>query len=339
MTVAVTTPGRRDDPLVNGEAVEVDVRHARVGSRGLALIIDIAVQVVLALIVFTLIGVVATMLPAGVADSAFMKAAATIATILVFIAYPTIVETLSNGRSLGKRAMGLRVVRVDGGPIRLRHALTRALVGAAVEFPGLLFPPLTWAVALTTMLVSPQGRRLGDQSAGTFVIHERSPAPWGWVPSMPPQLAGWAAGLDLSGLDDQLALAARHYLARARNIREPQNGRFAHQLAQEFAARIAQPAPPGTPPWMFLSAVLAERRRRAGARAHATRALTQRIWPGFGRLDWARAAVADPTWDPAGEHRPLLGVVKEEGRPGPAPTSAPAWRSPVDPGPAAGSGP
>jgi uncharacterized RDD family membrane protein YckC len=339
MTVAVTTPGRRDDPLVNGEAVEVDVRHARVGSRGLALIIDIAVQVVLALIVFTLIGVVATMLPAGVADSAFMKAAATIATILVFIAYPTIVETLSNGRSLGKRAMGLRVVRVDGGPIRLRHALTRALVGAAVEFPGLLFPPLTWAVALTTMLVSPQGRRLGDQSAGTFVIHERSPAPWGWVPSMPPQLAGWAAGLDLSGLDDQLALAARHYLARATSIREPQNGRFAQQLAQEVAGRIAQQPPPGTPPWMFLSAVLAERRRRAASRVHTTRALTQRIWPGFGRLSWAQPAVTDPSWDPAGRNRPLLGVVKEEGRPGPAPTSAPAWRSPVDPGPAAGSGP
>jgi uncharacterized RDD family membrane protein YckC len=315
MTVAVTTTGGSDEPLVNGEAVEVDVRPARVGSRGLALIIDIAMQALLVLLLIVLIGIVASLLPAGVADEAFMQASFTAAVIVAFIAYPTVAETLTNGRSVGKRAMGLRVVRVDGGPIRLRHALTRTLVGVAVEWPGLLFPPLTWAVALTTMIFSAQGRRLGDQAAGTFVIHERSPAPWGWVPSMPPQLAGWAAELDLSGLDDQLALAARHYLARAGEIRQPQNGWFAQTLAREVAEKISQQPPPGTPAWMFLGAVLAERRRRAGNRVHTTRALTQRIWPGFGRLEWAQPAVADPTWDPAGDNRPLLGVVKEEGRP------------------------
>ncbi|AGZ39992.1 RDD domain-containing protein [Actinoplanes friuliensis DSM 7358] len=331
--MAVTTPGGRDEPLVNGEAVQVDVRPARVGSRGLALIIDIAVQLLFALLLIMVIGIVSQALPPGVADQAFIQASTTIATIVVFIAYPTIAETMTNGRSPGKRAMGLRVVRADGGPIRLRHALTRTLVGAAVEWPGLLFPPLTWAVALTTMLASPQGRRLGDQAAGTFVIHERSPAPWGWVPSMPPQLAGWAAALDLSGLDDQLALAARHYLARSAEIRQPQNGRFARELAQEIAEKIAQQPPPGTPDWAFLSAVLAERRRRAGDRVHTTRALTQRIWPGFGRLSWAQPVTADPTWDPAGSNRPILGVVMEEGV-----TSAQAWQSPAGQDHAGGSG-
>ena len=315
MTVAVTTTGGSDEPLVNGEAVEVDVRPARVGSRGLALMIDIVAQVLFVLLLLIIVVIGSSMLPPGVADGAFMQAAMTVGVIVVFIAYPTIVETMTNGRSPGKRAMGLRVVRVDGGPIRLRHALTRTLVGVAVEWPGLLFPPLTWAVALTTMIFSSQGRRLGDQAAGTFVIHERSPAPWGWVPSMPPQLAGWAAELDLSGLDDPLALAARHYLARSGEIRQPQHARFAQSLAQEIAEKIGQQPPPGTPAWMFLSAVLAERRRRAGSRVHTTRALTQRIWPGFGRLDWAQPAVTDPPWDPAGDNRPLLGVVKEEGRP------------------------
>jgi hypothetical protein len=234
--------------------------------------------------------------------------------IIVFIAYPTVIETFTNGRSPGKQAVGLRVVRADGGPIRLRHALTRALVGTAVEWPGLLFPPLTWAVALTTMLVSPQGRRLGDHAAGTFVIHERASATWGWVPTMPAHLAGWAAALDLSGLDDRLALAARHYLARAAEIRQPQNARLGTELARQVAERVAPP-PPGTPAWVFLAAVLAERRRRAGQRVYTTRALTQRIWPGFGRLSPARPApVTDPTWDPAGANPPLLGVVTEEGR-------------------------
>ncbi|MEV4637519.1 RDD family protein [Actinoplanes sp. NPDC049548] len=313
MTVVVPAGGGRGEQLVNGEAVEVDVRHARIGSRGLALLIDMVVELVLGVMVFSLAGALTSSLLGDAVDEALIQAIGTVSVILVFVGYPTALETLSNGRSLGKRAMGLRVVREDGGPIRVRHALVRSLVGVSVEWPGLLFPPLTWAVALTTMLFSPQGRRLGDLAAGTFVIHERSPAPWGWVPSMPPQLAGWAAGLDLTNLDDDLALAARHYLARAAGIRQPMNGRFAYGLAAEVSEKIAQPVPPGVPPWMFLSAVLAERRRRANERVHASRALTQRIWPGFGKLEWARAT--GPTWDPAGTNPPLLGVVKEEGRP------------------------
>jgi uncharacterized RDD family membrane protein YckC len=297
------------EQLVNGEAVEVEVRHARIGSRGLALMLDLVVQVALAVVLGAAAGAIATAALEKFVDEAFLSTLTTIAVVVAFIAYPTAMETMTNGRSLGKRALGLRVVREDGGPIRVRHALVRALVGVAVEWPGLLFPPFTWAVALSTMIFSKRGRRLGDLAAGTFVVHERSPAPWGWVPAMPPQLADWAAGLDLSGLDDDLALATRHYLARSRDIRQPMNERFAEGLAGEISARIGRPAPPGVPAWMFLTAVLAERRQRAGARTQAARALTQRIWPGFGRPDWP--ASGGPSWDPAVTHPSLLGIAKE----------------------------
>ncbi|MFI5491786.1 RDD family protein [Actinoplanes sp. NPDC051859] len=308
MTVAVTG-AERAEQLVNGEAVEVDVRYARIGSRGLALLLDLMAQVLLAILLLVVIQIIT--LAAG-AEAALVQAMFTVGLILVFVGYPTAVETFTNGRSPGKRALGLRVVREDGGPIRVRHALVRSLVGLAVEWPGLLFPPLTWAVALTTMLFSPQGRRLGDLAAGTFVIHERSAAPWGWSPVMPPAYAGWAAQLDLTNLDDELALAARHYLARAAQIRQPMNGQFAYSLATEVSAKIGVPVPPGIPAWAYLSAILAERRRRAADRAQASRALTQRIWPGFGRLEWAAPRVG-PTWDPAVTHPPLLGVMKEDG--------------------------
>ena len=284
--------------MVNGEAVEVDLRVARLGSRACALLIDIAVQIPLAafLMLFTLM--IASLLPSNLVDDAFAAAASKALIVVVFIAYPTFVETFTNGRSVGKRAMGLRVVREDGGPIRVRHAFTRALVGVAVEWPGLLLPLLTWVISMTTMIASPRGRRLGDLAAGTLVVHERSPAPWGWVPAMPPHLAAWAARLDLSGLDDDLALACRNYLARAREIVEPQHSRFAYALANEVGARIRQAPPPGTPLWVFLAAVLAERRRRAGEGVYSVRALTDRIWPGFGRPDRhavARALARDET--------------------------------------------
>jgi len=218
-------------------------------------------------------------------DDALMRSIMVIAVVVVLIVYPTTIETLTNGRSIGKRMVGLRVVREDGGPIRVRHALTRALVGAAIEWPGLIMPMVTWVVSMLTMIFSPRGRRLGDLAAGTFVVHERSAAGWGWMPAMPPHLAAWAAGADLSGLDDDLALAARHFLARSQEIRDPFHRQFAHALAGEVALRIPQPPPAGTPPWLYLAAVLAERRRRAGGQALTTRALTERIWPGFGRLE------------------------------------------------------
>ena len=56
--------------------------------------------------------------------------------VAVTVGVPTVVETLTRGRTLGKLALGLRVVRDDGGPITARHALTRALVGVRRDLPA-----------------------------------------------------------------------------------------------------------------------------------------------------------------------------------------------------------
>src|SRR5690349_4112208 len=48
---------------------------------------------------------------------------------LVLLLLPAAVETFTRGRTLGKLALGLRVVRDDGGPITARHAIVRSLVG------------------------------------------------------------------------------------------------------------------------------------------------------------------------------------------------------------------
>lgn len=270
--------------LVNAEAVEIDVRVARVGSRALALAFDILVQAVLVglLVLLAVIAASSGLIPQHWLDDALFQTTVVVIMIAVLIVYPTTVETLTNGRSVGKAAVGLRVVREDGGPIRLRHAFTRTLIGVAVEWPGLIMPPLTWLVALVTMIFSPQGRRLGDLAAGTLMIHERAPATWGAVPSMPWALAGWAGVLDLTAMDDDLALAIRLYLARASELVEPQRSRLAQQLAAELYDKVSPPPPPGTPAGVFLAAVLAERRQRSIGRVLAGRALAQRMWPGFG---------------------------------------------------------
>jgi len=267
--------------LVSGEAVELDVRVARAGSRVPALLIDIVCQIALYLALGTLLGFLLGLV-AGTGllqvDGALFAGLQTVLAIVVLIGYPAAIETLTRGRSVGKLALGLRVVRDDGGPIRFRQALTRALVGATLEWPGLILPPLTWVASLWTMVANRHGKRLGDLAAGTLVIHERTPESWGWVPTMPPHLAPWAQTLDLVGLDDDLALAVRHFLARNRQLREPARHQLGYALARQVAAVTNPPPPPGTPGWAYLAAVLAERHRRAVVRIIATRQRAVTLW-------------------------------------------------------------
>lgn len=240
--------------LVTGEAVVLDLRIARLASRGVAAALDALIQFAV------LFGVLFAVLLGGIDDPAQAAAILLGVFVLIRVGYPTLFETLGRGRSLGKMALGLRVVRDDGGPIRFRHALTRALAGVIIDFG----PVLVWsAVAIVVSLCSTKSKRVGDFLAGTVVIQERSPetaAPT-MVP-MPPALASWAAQLDLSGLTDDLALAIRQYLSRYAELRPPARDALGRELVWEVAGRIGTPLPDGVPDWAYLQAVLAERRNR-----------------------------------------------------------------------------
>jgi uncharacterized RDD family membrane protein YckC len=191
----------------------------------------------------------------------------TVTLVLVLVGYPTIFETLSRGKTLGKLAMGLRVVAEDGGPVRFRQALIRALAGLFEIWTIILAP-----VALITSLASAKGKRLGDMFAGTYVIYERVPRRRNLAPefaAVPPFLAEWAGQLELSGLPDQDAEAAGSYLRRFYDLQPAAREALGMQLAAAVAARVSPPPPPGTPPAAYLAAVLAVRRYREQARLAA----------------------------------------------------------------------
>jgi uncharacterized RDD family membrane protein YckC len=240
------------DELVSGEAVVIEVPCARFPSRLLAIIIDIAVQA-------ALLGILAIVVVAGGGsmNSAALAAVWLTATVAVIVGYPVVFETLSRGKSLGKLALGLRVVGDDGSPERFRQALVRAL-SAVVEI-FLLFG----APALITSLLSAKGKRLGDLFAGTYVIQERLPRRNTPPALMPPMLAGWATSLELSALADPIATAAASYLSRYWELTPAARVDLGNRIAAEVAAQVSPPPPPGTPAPDFLSAVLAERRARA----------------------------------------------------------------------------
>lgn len=238
--------------LVTGEAVALDLRPAALPSRVVAALIDAAGQFLVLLVV----GGISTQVSFDVSEAA-AQALGIVVLVLVLIVYPVTFETLLRGRTPGKAAMGLRVVRDDGGPIGFRQALVRGLAGAFLERPGITL----FTLGVASSLLNAQGKRVGDLLAGTVVMRERVPVRGGAVAEMPPQLAGWAAGLDLSGLSDGLALSARQFVSRADQMtptaREELGGRLVRAVTEAVG-----PPPPGTPGWAVLSAVLAERRRR-----------------------------------------------------------------------------
>ncbi|MFI6094009.1 RDD family protein [Lentzea sp. NPDC051213] len=238
--------------LVTGEAVVLDLRVARLASRAVAFAFDVAVQFLLLLLVLLIS-------PIDL-DGALRSALAITLTVAVLIGYPTAVESLTRGRSLGKLVMGLRVVRNDGGAIRFRHALVRALGGFFVDFWAL---GLGGTVALFVSLFSAQGKRVGDYLAGTVVIHTRVPKQTVELVEMPPEFAAWARGLDLSQLSDELVLAVRQYLSRYHELGDQARWELGKRLADDVGAAIREPRHEYSHPHPYLAAVLAERRRRA----------------------------------------------------------------------------
>ncbi len=241
--------------VVTGEAVALDLRLAALPSRALAALLDLLVQLAGVVVLSLLLSGLQIQI-----ESAWQAALALTLYVTIVIGYPVAAETLWRGRTVGKAALGLRVVRDDGGPIRFRQALVRGLVGGIVEKPGVLL--FTVVIALISSLVSRRGKRLGDVLAGTVVLQERVPVRGGPVAAMPPPLAGWATTLDLSGLPDDLALASRQFLARASQLEHRAREELGGRLVAAVGAVVRPPPPPGTTGWDFLSAVLAERRRR-----------------------------------------------------------------------------
>lgn len=261
------------DGIITGEGVVLDAQPTSAATRVLAALLDLVVLLVVLIVVLVAFSALST----GASEElGRILAVVLFATITVVI--PTTVDTLTRGRSLGKLALGIQIVRDDGGPIVFRQSFVRALVGV-----GELWLTLG-SVALICSIVNPRGKRVGDILAGTYAVRVRGAAKVRTPVVMPPQLAGWARTADVGRLPDGLALSVRQFLGRAGTLHPASRVALGSQLTSE-AQRYVNPMPPaGTHPEAFLAAVLAERRDRelsarlrAGERDAAESSLLARL--------------------------------------------------------------
>jgi uncharacterized RDD family membrane protein YckC len=259
LAMAQVEPAR----MVTPEAVALEFRTANLGSRILAFLIDMVVVVA-----GILAGAFAVALLGEASDVVVPDwVAVTIVLVLIpgwWLGYFIAFETLWRGRTLGKAALGLRVVTKEGAPVRFRHAAIRALLGLVDWFV------LSGFFAVVFILFTRDNQRLGDLVAGTLVLRERSalapPAPVVFGP--PPGLESYTSTLDVGGLGTEEYLAVRTYLLRAASLPPGPRSALALQLANPLAARLRPPPPAGVSPELYLHCVAAayQQRQRLAAR-------------------------------------------------------------------------
>jgi uncharacterized RDD family membrane protein YckC len=224
--------------IATPEGVQLALPLAGIATRFMALMLDL-------LIIF---GVAVILLMAALVTAEAVAAIVASSLVLVFyIGYFVVCEVAGGGRTVGKRAAGLRVVLDGGGPVGLRASLIRNLM---LLIEGL---PLFYAPAIISALVTRDNQRLGDLAAGTLVVREvKAPRPqYFQPPPLPPIPPERYASWDVTAIGDSESVAVRAFLERRQQLDPAARGAIAAQLAGRLRPLVAG-VRPGLPDEAFL---------------------------------------------------------------------------------------
>ncbi|NCG22131.1 MAG: RDD family protein [Rhodobacterales bacterium] len=158
------------------ERVHFRYRLAGPGPRAVAWFIDVVIRVVLVGVVIafvSLLSIIPTLAGAGMGLLLLW---------LFFLdwGYGAAFEIGLQGRTPGKMAMGLRVVRADGSPGRVPDFVLRNMMRGVDFLPGI------FGIGVAVMWWDPRMRRLGDLVGGTVVVREDRSQVLGTVAIDPP---------------------------------------------------------------------------------------------------------------------------------------------------------
>ncbi|MGE0879211.1 MAG: RDD family protein [Acidimicrobiia bacterium] len=239
--------------IVTPEAVVLDFDTAGFASRLVAAVVDASMQAVALLFVSLAAFVV------GVQSSWVAIVVLIVALFMVVFGYPIISESVFRGQTLGKKALGLRVVTVEGGPVRFRHSVVRAFL---LLVDVLLVP--VGVVGATAILISARNQRLGDMAAGTVVVRQhqavgQTGAVWFAVP---PGYDNYVASLDVGPVTSPQYEVVRRFLLRADTLSYGARHALGTRLAGEVGRRMNHLPPGHMPPELFLVCVAAGYQRR-----------------------------------------------------------------------------
>ncbi|HEX7134026.1 MAG TPA: RDD family protein [Iamia sp.] len=240
------------------EGVDLDLVVAGLGSRFMSSLVDSALQAALILPLLALAQVGA----GGVA-------AASVGGFLVVFGYPMVCDALLDGRTVGRRVTGLRLVTEDGGRVGVEAAAVRNIVRLVDILPG------AYSIGALAVIVSHRNQRVGDMAAGTLVVRaapvrrSKGPvvpgadrptvatAPGGGPVALPEGAGAW----DLTRVTAEDVRVVRSFLARRHDLDPAARARVASELARRLRPAVVGPDP-GLPDEPLLEQLLAAKTAR-----------------------------------------------------------------------------
>ncbi len=213
------------------EGVAIELTLAGLGSRLAAAVLDglIKTGILLALIVIALVGGV------GLGDDLVVGAISLLALVAITFGYDILFETLDSGRTPGKRAASIRVVRMGGQPVGFLAAAIRNLLRLVDMLP------FFYAVGIISILTSRHGQRVGDLAAGTVVVRERRV-----TAELPPPVRAAshsALSWDVSAVTAAEVAAVRQFLERRGTLQWEVRKRLANEFADRLRPKVVGAAP------------------------------------------------------------------------------------------------
>jgi uncharacterized RDD family membrane protein YckC len=249
-----------EDTVMTGEAVALELRPTPFVLAAAGALLDWLIYFVGG----GLLLILAVILPLSVSpiakDSATVSIFVVCGIVVILIVIPTAVELLTRGKSLGRLAVGARIVRDDGGAIGFRQVFIRQLM-ALIEIYLTL-----GAVAAIAGLLNSRSQRLGDLLAGTYSQYERVPYLLEPTFGIPPELQTWALTADVARIPTRVSLRAVRFLRQARDLTPQTRTTLAAQLAGELSAWVS-PIPAVAPELFIVGVVALRRERETRARA------------------------------------------------------------------------
>ena len=150
------------------EQVHLEFVLAGIGSRFMAVFLDMLIQIALYVVLFFMAVGLAAVNDFSKSRSMWILAVWSLVVFCIYWGYYAAFEIFWQGQTPGKRWAGIRVIKESGRPINAFEAITRNLMRVVDLFPGF------YGFGVVTMMLNRKNRRLGDFVAGTIVVHETS---------------------------------------------------------------------------------------------------------------------------------------------------------------------
>lgn len=240
------------------EQIELEFPIAGLGSRGMALLVDTVIQLVVVIVVLITTSLISPDLSRyWVTAGKWMTAAIILLMFCLYWGYFAIFEVFWNGQTPGKRQARIRVITASGRPITVFEAIARNFLRAVDS-------QLLYIVGAIAIAVDKKNRRLGDMVAGTVVIHELQEQGDSYWYAQKSDVVINPSVEAVTAMTAQEFQLIETFLNRRLDLPYEQRQRTAQNIADHIGARLNVPPADRTSPENFLEEL--SRRYRDNAR-------------------------------------------------------------------------